>query len=62
MEVDEGKYLQNDNIGDKTFWAEHQQLFGGRDALNWQSSSNNVISIDGVEIQINQGDNIYAVV
>lgn len=62
VEVDEGKYLQNDNIGDKTFWAEHQQLFGGRDALNWQSSSNNIISIDGVEIQINQGDNIYAVV
>ena len=62
VEVDEGKYLQNDNIGDKTFWAEHQQLFGGRDALNWQSSSNNVLSIDGVEIQINQGDNIYAVV
>ena len=62
VEVDEGKYLQNDNIGDKTFWAEHQQLFGGRDALNWQSSSNNVISIDDVEIQINQGDNIYAVV
>ncbi len=62
VEVDEGKYLQNDNIGDKTFWAEHQQLFGGRDALNWQSSSNNVISIDNVEIQINQGDNIYAVV
>ncbi|MDD6968652.1 MAG: flagellar hook-associated protein 3 [Treponema sp.] len=62
VEVDEGKYLQNDNIGDKTFWAEHQQLFGGRDALNWQSSSNNIISIDGVEIQISQGDNIYAVV
>ena len=62
VEVDEGKYLQNDNIGDKTFWAEHQQLFGGRDAMNWQSSSNNVISIDGVEIQINQGDNIHAVV
>ena len=62
VEIDEGKYLQNDNIGDKTFWAEHQQLFGGRDALNWQSSSNNVISIDGVEIQISQGDNIYAVV
>lgn len=62
IEVDEGKYLQNDNIGDKTFWAEHQQLFGGRDASNWQSSSNNVISIDGVEIQINQGDNIHSVV
>lgn len=62
VEVDEGKYLQNDNIGDKTFWAEHQQLFGGRDAMNWQSSSNNVISIDGVEIKISQGDNIYAVV
>lgn len=62
VEVDEGKYLQDDNIGDKTFWAEHQQLFGGRDASAWQASSNNVISVDGVKIQINQGDNIYALV
>ncbi len=62
VEVDEGKYLQNDNAGVKTFWAENQQIFGGRDASQWQASTDNVISVDGVEIQIKQGDNLYALV
>jgi len=62
IEIDEQKYLVNDNAGNKTFWAENQQLTGGRDATNWQASADNVISIDGVKIQINQGDNLYAVV
>ena len=62
VEVDEGKYLQNDNAGVKTFWAENQQIFGGRDASGWQASSNTVISVDGVDIQIKQGDNLYALV
>ena len=62
VEIDENKYLINDNAGNKTFWAENQVLFGARDASFWQASSDNVISIDGVEIQINRGDNIYSVV
>ena len=62
VEVDEGKYLVNDNAGVKTFWAENQQIFGGRDASAWQASSDNVISVDGVEIQVKQGDNLYALV
>lgn len=62
VEIDEAKYLVNDNAGNKTFWAENQQIFGARDASSWQASSYNVISVDGVEIQIKQGDNIYALV
>ena len=62
VEIDEAKYLVDDNAGNKTFWAENQQIFGGRDASSWQASADNVISIDGVEIQIKQGDNIYALV
>lgn len=62
VEVDEGKYLQNDNAGIKTFWAENQQIFGGRDASAWQASSDTVISVDGVDIQIKQGDNLYVLV
>ena len=62
VEIDENKYLINDNAGNKTFWAENQVLFGARDTSFWQASSDNVISIDGVEIQINRGDNIYSVV
>ncbi len=62
IEVDEHKYLINDNAGNKTFWAENQQVFGARDASAWQASSDNIIMVDGVQIKINAGDNIYAVV
>ncbi|MCR4630246.1 MAG: flagellar hook-associated protein 3 [Treponema sp.] len=62
VEIDEAKYLVNDNAGNKTFWAENQQIFGARDASSWQASSDNIISVDGVEIEIKQGDNIYALV
>lgn len=62
VEVDENKYLMNDNAGNKTFWAENQQLFGARDATTWQAGSDSVISIDGVQIKVNQGDNIYSLV
>ena len=47
VEVDENKYLINDNAGNKTFWAENQQIFGARDASAWQASSDGVISVDG---------------
>ncbi|MBE6361572.1 MAG: flagellar hook-associated protein 3 [Treponema bryantii] len=62
VEVDENKYLINDNAGNRTFWAENQQIFGARDASAWQASSDGVISVDGVEIKISQGDNIYSLV
>lgn len=62
VEIDENKYLVSDNVGNKTFWAENQQLFGARDASSWQASSDGIISVDGVQIKISEGDNIYSVV
>ena len=62
IEVDENKYLVNDNAGNKTFWAENQQIFGARDASQWQANRDGIISIDGVEIKISEGDNIYTVI
>lgn len=60
VEVDENKYLDIDNAGNRAFWAEQQQIFGGRDASAWQASSGSTISVDGVRININAGDNVYA--
>ena len=62
VEVDEGKYIPVDNVGTKTFWAENQRLFGGRDATNWQAQQDGVIAIDGQPIAIETGDNIYSLV
>lgn len=60
VEIDENKYLDIDNAGNRAFWAEQQQIFGGRDASSWQASSDSIISVDGVRININAGDNVYA--
>lgn len=60
IEVDENKYMNLDNAGNRTFWAEQQQIFGGRDASNWQSRSDSVISVDGVNVSVNMGDNVYS--
>lgn len=62
VEIDENKYMVNDNAGNRTFWAENQQLYGGRDLSSWQASADSVISVDGNKINIASGDNIYAVV
>ena len=42
--------------------AENHHIFVARDASAWQASSDGVISVDGVEIKISQGDNIYSLV
>ena len=60
VEIDENKYLDVNIAGNRTFWAEQQQLFGTRDISQWQANSDSVISDDGVEIAINAGDNAYA--
>ncbi|MBO4532445.1 MAG: flagellar hook-associated protein 3, partial [Treponema sp.] len=62
VEVDENKYLVNDNAGNKTFWAENQQIFSMRDASEWHATQDSVILIDGVEVEVTRGDNIYALI
>lgn len=62
IEVDENKYVSVDNAGNRTFWAERQRLFGGRDASDWQAQEDSVIGVDGVRIFVDAGDNVYALV
>lgn len=62
VEIDENKYLINDNAGNKTFWAENQLVSGARDGSAWQASADSIIKIDGVEIKVTQGDNLYALI
>ena len=62
VELDENKYITVENAGNRTFWAENQRLFGGRDATNWQATQDSTISVDGQLIQVETGDNIYALI
>lgn len=62
VEVDENEYLSFNNSGSKNFWAERQQLIANRDASSWQASDDAKISVDGKVIDINSGDNVYALI
>jgi flagellar hook-associated protein 3 FlgL len=61
VEVDEGAYLPIDRAGNKTFWAEMQHLTGLRDAGNYRVPGDGIISVDGVQVQLKAGDNVYAI-
>ncbi|MBC6719377.1 flagellar hook-associated protein 3 [Treponema sp. Marseille-Q4130] len=62
VEIDENKYLTTDNAGVRTFWAEPQQIFGARDTTGWRAGEDSVIAVDGAEIKINAGDNVYSLI
>lgn len=62
IEVDENKYVDVDNVGSRTFWAENQMIFGGRDATDWQAQEDSVVRIDGHNIYVDAGDNVFALV
>lgn len=62
IEVDENAFLSVDNSGNKTFWAEPQKLMGQRDLTSWQSLSDSKINIDGTDIKIKTGDNIFSLI
>ncbi|HAO30265.1 MAG TPA: flagellar hook-associated protein 3, partial [Treponema sp.] len=61
IEVDENAYIPVDSSGNRTFWAEQQKLLSSRDLSMWQAREDSVISVDGQEVSITAGDNVYAV-
>ncbi|QTQ11632.1 flagellar hook-associated protein 3 [Treponema parvum] len=62
IEIDENKYIVSDSAGNRVFWAEQQQLYGGRDLSSWQADADSVISVDGTQVKISAGDNVYALI
>lgn len=62
VEIDEGKYITVDNVGSKTFWAENQRVFGGRDLSSWQAKESGIINVDGQKIKIETGDTVYSLI
>lgn len=62
FEVDENAYMSFAPAGNRIFWAENQQLYSERDATSYRVAKDSVISIDGKEIKINSGDNVYSII
>jgi flagellar hook-associated protein 3 FlgL len=61
-EIDEAATLDYRFPGNTVFWAERQQIYSSVEALNYRVQSDSLIAIDGVDIQLKEGDNLYAII
>ncbi len=61
-EIEEGAETDYTLPGNQVFWAERQQLFSSIDATAYRVQANSKIRLDGVEIELKEGDNVFAVI
>ncbi|MEE8590403.1 MAG: flagellar hook-associated protein 3 [Spirochaetia bacterium] len=61
-EIDEMATLDFRLPGNFVFWAERQQIYSSVESLNYRVQNDSAIRIDGVEIQLKEGDNLYAII
>lgn len=60
-EIADGSYMPLNFPGNEVFWAENQQVYSSVSALDYQVLADTSIFIDGTEVALRAGDNIYAV-
>ena len=60
-EVMDGSTVPLNIPGNQVFWAENQQVYSSVNASAYQVPEDTSIFVDGVEVELNAGDNIYAV-
>lgn len=62
IEIDEQSHLATAQAGNRTFWAEKQSLFSEVDATNYMVKADTAIEVDGVNVPLTAGDNVYAII
>jgi flagellar hook-associated protein 3 FlgL len=61
-EIDEQALAAFTLPGNQVFWAEKQQIYSALDATEYRVQANSSIRIDGVDIELKEGDNVFAVI
>jgi flagellar hook-associated protein 3 FlgL len=61
-EIDELQASDYTLPGNQVFWAERQQIYASQDAAAYRVQADSSIRIDGVQIDLSQGDNVYAII
>ncbi len=61
-EISEFAFESANIPGNHAFWAENQIIYSSVDARNYRVTQNSAIRIDGVTVDIKEGDNIYAII
>lgn len=61
-EVAESALMDFTFPGNRAFWAERQQIYSSVQALEYRVPADSTVRIDGVPIELKQGDNVYAII
>jgi flagellar hook-associated protein 3 FlgL len=61
-EISDGAYLELDISGVEAFWAEKMQIISGLDASDYRVTAETSVFVDGVEIALNVGDTVQAII
>ena len=62
VEISEGAFAPLNTPGNQVFWAENQQIYSNVEAAEYRVQADSKIRIDGIEIDLNAGDNVYAII
>ncbi|ULQ59752.1 flagellar hook-associated protein 3 [Brucepastera parasyntrophica] len=62
IEIDEQSYIQTNQPGSRTFWAEPQSLFSEVNATEYMVPADTTVEIDGITVNLYAGDNVYAII
>jgi len=60
-EISDGSYIPLNFPGNRVFWAENQAVYGAVDSSNYLATEDSTVALDGFEVPINAGDNIYSI-
>ena len=61
-EVAESALMDFTFPGNRAFWAERQQIYSSVQALEYRVPVDSTVRIDGVPVELKQGDNVYAII
>ena len=61
-EIADNSYIRSNFVGNQVFWAENQQIQSRTDARDYQVNQDGTFSIDGVDIQVREGDNAFSII
>lgn len=60
-EIGDGAFIDLNIPGNDVFWAENQTVSSNVDVTGFVATEDSVMHIDGVEVRINEGDSVFAV-
>lgn len=61
-EISDGAIAETNMPGNYVFWAENENIYSSVDATTYQVQENTVIEIDGVAVELKEGDTIHAII